>query len=239
MRHVELLGLALTVMPMVEAAAHSNAHAQTVANTAPTQDAAKDPGGQGDAPVSVGAAPAAGSWRASPDRGVRSERASLEVHAGLWVPGPMTFGGNHRISAHFAAEASVHGANLFGHRVFVGGGLQYSAQRLERHLQATHTTMLLGYGFARYSPTGWCNASGRGCFFMQLGLGLTFETAPHEPEEHHAPKAELTVLFGAGYRYQLARSLTIGARIDTTYLEEDAQRQIGWLSPSVLVAFTP
>ena len=91
--------------------------------------------------------------------------------------------------------------------------------------------MLQGFGGLRYTPGMLCMGSGAGCPFLEVSLGLTWDTADAEAG-HAGPAGDWTLNFGGGYRFHLGSVLHLGLRIDASYLEEDRTSQIGWLIPS-------
>ena len=160
------------------------------------------------------------------------ENVFIDGAVGLWLPGPLTFDDNHTLSLAFAAEVGVTVLSLARHQLLIVGGFSLSPQTLEAHLDEASTTLLQGFGGLRYVPGVTCMAGGAGCAFLELSLGLTWETA-EDQGAHGSPKGELTLNLGAGYRFNLGRHLHLGGRIDLGYLEESRSREIGWFIPAL------
>lgn len=153
----------------------------------------------------------------------------IDAQAGLWIPGPDTFSNNHNLSPVFGGELGFRVLSSKGHQLFVVFGGTFSPQALEDHLREEETSLIVGFGGVRYIPGMWC--SGAGCPFFEVALGLTWETAEDEPG-HGAPKSEITLLGGVGYRFDLGPNLHAGVRIDLGYLEEASSSQLGWFTPA-------
>jgi len=164
--------------------------------------------------------------------GKAAERGYAELSLAAWLPGLLSFNHNHTISPQIGLEAGVPAFALLGHQLQLGGGLTVSPQTLEDHENNLPSTMVVPYASARYIPESGCNQRGTGCMYFSFGLGLAFEItdAPHQ-----GPSGALTGLLGIGYRRSLTSYLDIGARIDIGYLEETADRTIGWFTPALTV----
>ena len=115
--------------------------------------------------------------------------------------------------------------------VFTGS---YSPQVLAPHLRAETTELIVVGGGVRWVPEQLCVAGSAGCFFVEGGLGLTWDTSGDEPG-HGAPNGELTVTLGFGYRHDLGSNFHLGARIDAAYLESNYTSSLGWIIPQGLL----
>jgi hypothetical protein len=170
----------------------------------------------------------------SPSGDDKVERGFVDVQGGLWLPGWDTFNDNHDTSFQLGAEFGVKVFAANDHHFFVVGGATFSPQTLAPHLSERDADMILAFVGVRYIPGALCAARGVGCLFIELGLGLTWETVDEE-FGHTPPDGELTFTAGVGYRFRLGRFFTLGARIDLAYLEESYESQIGWITPTAFL----
>lgn len=155
----------------------------------------------------------------------------IDAQAGLWIPGPDTFNTNHNLSPVFGAELGFQVLSSRGHQLYVVFGGTFSPQSLAEHLIEEDTSIIVGFGGVRYIPGMWCSNDGSSCPFIELALGLTWETAEDEGG-HGAPQGEITLLGGIGYQFNLGEHLHAGVRIDLGYLEEASTSQLGWFIPA-------
>jgi hypothetical protein len=162
------------------------------------------------------------------------ERGFVDIQAGLWLPGWETFSDNHDTSLQLGGEVGVKVLSASDQHLFIVGGFTFSPQTLPPHLYERDADMILAFVGVRYVPGTLCSERGIGCLFVELGLGLTWETADAEPG-HDPPKSELTFTAGIGYRVRLGRVFNLGARIDLAYLEENYDSQIGWIAPTAFL----
>lgn len=165
------------------------------------------------------------------------ELVFVDVQAAAWLPGPVTFMDNHRVSLHAGAELGARVLYVRDHALYVIGAFTFSPQQLRAHLQEKETSMYTGYAGVRYVPGMICAAEGMGCPFAELGLGLAWETAEPEPG-HQGPAGDVLLMASLGYRLRLAGHFTLGARVDLAYLDEAHDSQIGWLTPGVFAGLS-
>lgn len=170
--------------------------------------------------------------------GSKVEAAFFDLQGGLWLPMTVT-SVNHELSSIYAGELGVKVASLAQqHHLFLIGSFAYSPQRLRPQLRASTTAVLNGSLGLRYVPGSLCSYDGVGCPFFELSFGITSESAPPE-SGHQSISSAWTVGAGLGYRFWLAHAVQLGLRVDTAYLEENYDRRLSWLTPSVFagVAF--
>jgi hypothetical protein len=159
------------------------------------------------------------------------ERGFVSVAGGIWFPGPDTFNDNHQTSLQFAGEFGVRILSAKDQHLFIVGGVTFSPQTLEPHLIERDVDVIMAFVGVRYIPGTLCSARGIGCLFIEVGLGVTWETVDAELG-HDPPKGDITFTAGLGYRFRLGRFLNLGVRVDLAYLEEDYESQIGWITPT-------
>jgi hypothetical protein len=159
------------------------------------------------------------------------ERGFVDIQAGVWLPGWDTFDDNHQTSLQFGGEFGVKILSASDQHLFIVGGATFSPQTLEPHLYEREADMILVFAGVRYVPGTLCSTRGIGCLFVELGIGLTWETVDGE-RGHDPPHGEITFAAGVGYRFRLGRFVNLGVRIDLAYLEESYESQVGWITPA-------
>lgn len=164
----------------------------------------------------------------------RIERGFVDLQAGLWIPGWESFGDNHDVSAQLGGEVGFRIFSASDQHLFLVGGLTVSPQTLPRWLVQRDDNVYLAFIGIRWMPGTICSMRGVGCLFVELGLGVAWESVEPEPG-HDPPDGEIAFTAGLGYRFRLGRVLNVGARIDFTYLEEDYESSIGWLTPTAFI----
>lgn len=159
------------------------------------------------------------------------ERGFATFQLGFWIPGGEAFSNNHNLSLQLGGEVGVKVFSASDHHFYLIGGATVSPQTLPRYLRQRDDEVILAFIGFRWIPGPICTESGNGCLFVELALGAAWETVEPEPD-HDAPQGEFAFTAGIGYRWRIGRHLTIGARFDFAYLEEDYVDEIGWVSPT-------
>jgi hypothetical protein len=173
------------------------------------------------------------------DSGDQVERGFVVVGAALWVPAFGSFATYHQLSLDYGLEAGFRVASIRGqHNLYIVAGFSYSPQLLDPEYTPEDfrsTSLLVVYGGLRYVPAATCTPDGTGCMFVELRLGLDFESA--EPRAaHRGPKGDLVFLPGIGYRFRLGSSFQLGVRADISYTQEYTY-DLGWVTLGAFAGF--
>jgi hypothetical protein len=171
--------------------------------------------------------------RFSPSDDDPVERGFVVASAALWVPAFGSYGYYHQVSFDYGLEAGFRFASVEGdHNLFFVAGFSYSPQLLDPAAIGPgdrSTSLLVAYGGIRYVPTATCTPDGTGCMFVELRLGLAFESAAAS-SGHRGPKGDLNFMPGIGYRFRIGSSFQAGVRADISYGEEYYDYDLGWLT---------
>jgi hypothetical protein len=191
--------------------------------------------------VTTGSAHAYDLSRAYDSTADEVERGFVLGSVGLWAPDIGDWRQYHQLSLDFGAEFGFRFASIqAAHNLYIVGGFNFSPQLLRReavpNASERSTNVMLGYGGIRYIPGQLCFGDGIGCPFVELRLGLVFESSD-VPRIHEGPTASLTVLPGVGYRFSFGHVFQLGARFDFSYSEEDDVRGLGWLNATGFAGF--
>jgi hypothetical protein len=162
------------------------------------------------------------------------ERGFVVGSVALWMPEIGNWSDYHQLSLDFGGEFGFRFASIKGaHNIYFVGGLNISPQMLDPDYVGLRgersTTVVFGYGGLRYLPGLLCFGDGLGCPFIELRLGLVFESAAAE-SGHDGPSGAFTVVPGVGYRFSFGRVFQLGARLDFSYSEENDVSGLGWFS---------
>ena len=153
---------------------------------------------------------------------------------GLWNPEIGTWSDFHQLSLDFGAQFGIRFASIQGaHNLYLVGGLNISPQMLEPDRVSRGrdraTNVIFGYGGIRYMTGYLCFGDGLGCPFIELRLGLVFESNAAE-SGHTGPNGEFTIAPGVGYRFSFGRVFQVGGRLDFSHSEDSGVSGLGWLS---------
>jgi hypothetical protein len=162
------------------------------------------------------------------------ERGFVVGSIALWNPELGTFSDFHQLSLDFGAEFGIRFLSIkSAHNLYFVAGLNFSPQLLDpnavRSRDDRASNVIFGYGGIRYMTGYLCFGDGLGCPFIELRLGLVFETSS-AGSGHHAPDGEFTLAPGVGYRFSFGRVFQVGGRLDFSHSREGDVSGFGWLT---------
>lgn len=162
------------------------------------------------------------------------ERGFVVGSAGLWMPEIGEWSQYHQLSMDFGGEFGFRFASIkSAHNLYFVGGFNFSPQLLDpevvRNRDERATNVIFAFGGVRYMTGFLCFGDGMGCPFIELRLGLVFESAA-EGSGHEGPSGAFTLVPGVGYRFSFGRVFQLGGRLDFSHSEENGVRDLGWLT---------
>lgn len=162
------------------------------------------------------------------------ERGFVVASAALWMPEIGNWGEYHQLSLDYGGELGFRVASIQGaHNLYIVAGFNFSPQLLDRDAvprrSEREASVIFGFGGVRYISGYLCFGDGLGCPFVELRLGLVFESN-EAGSGHEGPNGAFTLVPGVGYRFSFARAFQLGGRLDFSYSEESGVHDLGWFS---------
>jgi len=162
------------------------------------------------------------------------ERGFVVGSVALWMPEIGDWSDYHQLSLDFGGEFGFRFASIKStHNLYFVGGFNLSPQMLDpeavRDPDDRATNVVFAFGGIRYLNGYLCFGDGMGCPFIELRLGLVFESAAAD-SGHEGPDGAFTVVPGVGYRFSFGRVFQLGGRLDFSYTEENSVSGLGWLT---------
>lgn len=162
------------------------------------------------------------------------ERGFVVGSVALWMPEIGEWQYFHQLSLDFGGEFGFRFASIKGaHNLYFVAGLNFSPQQLDPDAVPRSAdraaNVVFAFGGIRYMPGMLCFGDGFGCPFIELRLGLVFESDDAR-SGHDGPNGAFTVVPGIGYRFSFGRVFQLGGRLDFSYSEENSVHDFGWFS---------
>jgi len=162
------------------------------------------------------------------------ERGFAVVSAALWLPEIGNWSEYHQLSLDYGGELGFRIASIQGaHDLYIVAGFNFSPQLLDPEAVSRRSdraaSVIFGFGGIRYMSGYLCFGGGLGCPFVELRLGLVFES-DEAGSGHEGPNGAFTLVPGVGYRFSFAGAFQLGGRLDFSYSEENGVHDLGWFS---------